>query len=160
MKRALASAVALVAALAGMTAPAFAGASPINLTSKVFVEREIVDSSGRRSVVLEQPSKVVPGDRLVFVVNYHNASQQPASRFMVTNPMPSAVAFERTQDGSEEVSIDGGRNWGRLADLRIPMIDGGVRAATPEDVTHIRWFVPQTLGAGSGGKLSFRGTVK
>jgi hypothetical protein len=30
----------------------------------------------------------------------------------------------------------------------------------PADVTHIRWIFAQPIAAGSGGQLSFRGTVK
>jgi hypothetical protein len=50
--------------------------------------------------------------------------------------MPRTLQFQGSADGSEEVSVDGGRHWGRLGDLRV-----GSRLATPEDVTHVRWHI-------------------
>jgi hypothetical protein len=35
-----------------------------------------------------------------------------------------------------------------------------MRAATPDDVTHIRWSFAQPIAAGRAGQLSFRGVVK
>ena len=135
-------------------------AEKMELSSSVFVEKISLDTNGRQSVILEEPSRVVPGDRLIFVLKYRNAGDRAATDFVVTNPMPRAVAFQETLDGTEQVSIDGGAKWGRLRDLRVNMPDGGMRAAVPEDVTHIRWNLSKTISAGSQGKLTFRGVVR
>lgn len=135
-------------------------AAPLELASDVFVEREQKRPDGSVATILEEPKLVLPGDQLVFVVRYKNVGAQPASKFTVTNPIPRAVAFSGTADGTEIVSIDGGRNWGFLTQLKVSKADGSVRPALPGDVTHVKWNLNQTLAAGSAGKLVFRGVVR
>ena len=84
----------------------------------------------------------------------------PATDFSVTNPLPKAVAFNGTSDGTEIVSVDGGKSWGPLSDLKFTRENGEVRPALMSDVTHVKWTFNQSLSAGSEGKLVFRGTVR
>ncbi len=150
-----------VAAFIAMALPgAVFAASPIQLSSDIYVEKLQKLAGGKSSVVLEAPKTIVPGDQLVFVVRYKNVGSQVANGFTVTNPIPRAIAFSGTSDGTEIVSIDGGKNWGRLSQLRVAKIDGTSRSALMTDVTHIKWKLNQSLAAGSAGKLIFRGVVK
>jgi uncharacterized repeat protein (TIGR01451 family) len=105
-------------------------------------------------------AKVTPGDRLLFVLSYKNMGAQPASDFVVTNPVPAAVAYTGSEDETPMVSVDGGKTWGALASLSVTQADGTTRAAAPRDVTHVRWALGRAIPAGQGGKLSFRGVVK
>ena len=132
----------------------------VSLSSDVFVERKVAKPDGTMSVVLEQPKTVTPGDNLVFVVKYVNVGRAPALDFSVTNPLPKAVAFNGTSDGTEIVSIDGGKTWGPLSALTYTSANGDVRPALMTDVTHVKWKFNRSLAAGSGGRLMFRGTVK
>jgi hypothetical protein len=149
---------ALFSAVLSASAPALA--NPVALSNDVFVERVSMDADGRKKVTLEAPKTVVPGDRLLFVLNYRNASGKPAEKFVVTNPMPTAVQLAEQADDQSQVSVDGGRNWGALAALRIAEANGQDRPARAEDVTHIRWAFSQPIPAGASGKLIFRGVVK
>jgi hypothetical protein len=135
-------------------------AAPLELASDVFVERTQKRADGSVTTILEEPKLVIPGDQLVFVVHYKNGGAQPASKFTVTNRIPPAVAFSGTADGTETVSVDGGKSWGFLSQLKVAKADGTLRAALPSDVTHIKWNLNQTLAAGSAGKLVFRGVVR
>jgi uncharacterized repeat protein (TIGR01451 family) len=135
-------------------------ATPLQLVSDVFVERQVVKADGSKTVILEKPNLVTPGDNLVFVVRYKNIGAATASNFVVTNPLPAAVAFDGTSDGLEIVSIDGGKSWGFLSALRVKKADGTVRPALRSDVTHIKWNLNQPLTAGAEGKLIFRGVVR
>ncbi len=135
-------------------------ATPLKLSSDVFVERYIKQADGTKATVLEKPSLVTPGDTLVFVVKYKNIGDKPATNVSVTNPMPAAVAFDGTSDGLEIVSVDGGKNWGFLRTLRVLDPAGKPRAARMSDVTHVKWNINQPLSVGSEGKLIFRGVVK
>lgn len=144
-----------------IASPALAqNANAVSLDSDVMVERTSTDANGRTQVTLEEPNVVVPGDRLVFVLRYRNNGAQPASDFTVTNPLPSAVAFQGSVDASASVSVDGGRHWGALGDLSVTNADGTSRAARAEDVTHIRWAFAQPIPAGQAGRLMFRGIVR
>lgn len=135
-------------------------ATPLELNSDVFVERQVVRADGSKTVVLEKPNMVTPGDNLVFVVRYKNVGGSTASNFVVTNPLPAAVVFNGTSDGLEVVSVDGGKSWGILGGLRVVTADQTVRPATLTDVTHVKWNLNQPLTAGAEGKLIFRGIVK
>ena len=147
----------LLAAL--MPGPALA-TNQVALDNHVFVERVSTDAEGKQRILLEEPKVVVPGDRLVFVLNYRNAGAQPADKFVITNPMPSAVRFADAGDTQPLVSVDGGKQWGLLADLSVQAADGTRRTAQPADVTHIRWAFQKPIPAGTTGKLMFRGVVK
>lgn len=151
---------AIFTLIIALFATASAMAAPVELDSEVYVERLQKRADGSVATILEAPKLVVPGDQLVFVVRYKNAGKQPASNLSVTNPIPRAVAFSGTADGTEFVSVDGGKSWGTLAKLKIGKPDGTFRPALPSDVTHVKWTLNQTLAAGSVGKLVFRGVVR
>ena len=131
----------------------------VALTSNVFVEKQGMDTAGRNKLVLEEPKLVVPGDKLVFVLQYQNKSGAPANNFVVTNPLPNAVTFQAALNDGAVVSVDGGHSWGMLATLKVK--DGAtLRNANAADVTHIRWTFTKPIPAGSAGKLMFRGIVR
>ncbi len=149
--------LALFALLTPLTAQA---ANEVALTSSVFLEKSTPQADGKTRLVLEEPKVVVPGDRLIFVLNYKNMGGKPATDFVVTNPMPGAVAYQGTPDAGAIVSVDGGKSWGPMASLKVRKADGSVRAAYPEDVTHVRWAMKSPIPVGAAGKLSFRGIVR
>ena len=60
--------------LLAILAPSMAfAANNVTLSSLVFVEKAVPDGAGRKHIVLEEPKSVMPGDRLVFILNYRNA---------------------------------------------------------------------------------------
>ncbi|MEA3062431.1 MAG: hypothetical protein QOJ94_2212 [Sphingomonadales bacterium] len=147
-------------ALFGLVAPAAAlAADNVTLASHAFVERVKPGPNGKPVTVLEEPRLVTPGDKLVFELSYRNQGAQPATGFVITDPIPSAVTFAGSVSPGAVYSVDGGRTWGPLAALRVATADGKGRPATAADVTHVRWNFP-AIPAGAGGKVSFRGIVR
>lgn len=147
--------------LLALTLPGTAMAqSQVALSSNVLVERTTSDANGAARTDLVAPGIVTPGDRLVFVLSYHNNAAAPATDFVVTNPIPDSVSYAGTESAGSVVSIDGGRTWGELAALRVHNADGSSRAATTADVTHVRWRIARPIPAGGEGELRFRGIVK
>ena len=69
--------------------------------------------------------------------------------------MPQSLAYQRSAEGGEEVSVDGGKSWGRLRDLHM-----GSRMATPEDVTHVRWYVSPVQAQSGTGRIAYAGLVR
>lgn len=140
----------LACALA-LSAPVVAtAASPlVALDSAVYVER-VVPQKGR---MLQPASTLRRGDRVVYVVSWYRMGGQGG--FTVTNPLPKKVYYQGSADGREEVSIDGGRSWGRLESMRV-----GNRLATPEDVTHVRWRVPASEAARGSGQITYSAIVR
>lgn len=150
----------LLPILAMLTATAAQAQSPVALTNSVFVERVRVDAQGRRTTSLEPPAVVTPGDHLLFVLSYRNGGTQPATGFVLTNPIPPAVAFERVDEGQAVVSVDRGATWGALASLTVAQADGSRRPAVASDVTHVRWSFSRPIQVGEEGRVSFRGVVR
>lgn len=151
----------IMIAMAALLGPTVAHAADrVTLTSEVFVEREVRDAQGKPRIELDEPKVVTPGDRLLFVLNYKNVGTAPATSFTVTNPIPTAVLYSAAVGAGEQLSVDGGKNWGALPELTVRNADGTSRAARPADVTHVRWTLEQPIPAGGQGKLSFRGAVK
>jgi len=149
--------LALLALLMPVAAQAAAGVSLVN---KVLVERVETTPDGRSTTTRTEPGVVTPGDRLVFLLSYRNDGAEPASAFVLTNPVPDSVTFAGTDDASAVVSVDGGTTWGPLSSLTVVAADGTSRPAQVSDVTHIRWSLAQPVPSGGAGELSFRGVVK
>jgi len=150
-----------VAAAALMPASAMAqatAASPVALTSDVKLDRVVV-TNGVSKHVLTAPTKVVPGDHLIFSTKYRNNGAQSIQHFIVTNPLPSAVTLAGDGSGNFDVSVDGGKGWGKLATLTVSDGKGGQRAAEATDVTHVRWIIP-AIAPGASGSLEYRAIVR
>ncbi len=139
----------------------------VTLTSSAMIERVIADAKGGQKTVLKSPTQsvVVPGDKVMFTLNYANLGSEPAAGFRATNPMPNAVQFSAASEDWAEVSVDGGQAWGKLDTLKVNVAGTATtpattRAATPEDVTHVRWVFAQPIAPGAKGSVSYRGVVK
>lgn len=153
----LRTAIALLA-LSGSAAALASG--DVRTRASIFVERIDPEGSGARRVRLEPARQVSPGERLIYVVEYRNTGKRPVQGFTVTNPLPRTVRLDETMDGSELVSIDGGRSWGLLSAFRVPLGDGSWRPANPDDVTHLRWQVGDRLMQGETRRVTFRAIVR
>lgn len=112
-----------LACLAASTA--FAG-SAVDIERSVYVERA---ADGARAI--EPATTLRKGDKVVLVVEWR--ADSPGRRFTVESAVPRALAFQRAGSDAVEVSIDGGRGWGTLGEIKA-----GPRLASPEDVTHVR----------------------
>lgn len=150
--------LATTAALAPAAAMAQAAASQVTLTSEIKLDKVVV-TNGVSKHVLSTMSKVVPGDHLVFLVKYHNTGVKPAENFVVTNPLNPAVTLASDGYGNFDVSVDGGKSWGKLAALKVSDGKGGQRAAQATDVTQVRWIIP-AIAPGASGSLEYHAIVR
>lgn len=148
---------ALVAAMPTL-AYAQAAPAPVELAGDVKVDRVVVEN-GTKKHVLAEPGVVLPGDTLLFTTTYRNTAKVAIKDFVVTNPLPEAVALAPEGADQLTVSVDGGKTFGKLAALRLTGADGTSRAAQAGDVTHIRWILP-ILAPGASGALSYHATVR
>ena len=139
--------IAVLAALAWSQVAV--GAPAVITDSSVFVERRD-DNATRR---LEMADSFGKGDRVVTVLRWQTAKR--ASSFTITNPLPRTISYQASSHADELVSVDGGRSWGRLGELKI-----GERLASPEDVTHVRWRIPHRIAAKGRGQIAYSGIVR
>ena len=150
-----------LAAAALMPLPALAqqAASPVTLSGDVKAVKILVEPDGSERTELVEPGTIVPGDRLVFGTDYANNGSEAVSNFNVTNPLPAAVRLAPDADPTLSVSVDGGKSWGRLAELQVTAADGTTRAATHEDVTHVRWVLA-SIAPGEKGRLTYPAIIR
>ena len=140
----------LAAALPGLAiAPTASGQPHVATESAVYVERS--ETGNSRS--LEPADRLSRGDRVVTIVTWYRMGGY--GDFTITNPLPRSIAYQGSARDNQEVSVDGGRSWGRLGELLI-----GSRVATPEDVTHMRWRVPASSATRGRGQLVYSGIVR
>lgn len=126
------------------------------LKGDVKLEKTVVEA-GKSRVVLADPKVVVPGDRLLFSTRYANTGGATVQNFVVTNPLPAAVALDA--QAGDQVSVDAGTTWGKLAALTVADGKGGRRPAQAGDVTHVRWTLP-TIAAGASGQVEYHAIVR
>lgn len=158
MYKAVLPAMVVAGATSAALMPATAhAAGNVQFASDVFVERFQPAPGGRTARILERAEQLRPGDRVIFVVNW---SGRKGGGFTVTNPLPRAIAFAGGADGTQEVSVDGGRTWGALEALTVRDAYGRMRQAHPEDVTHLRWRIPTQLALAGTGQMTWRGVVR
>jgi len=136
------------------------------LTAKQSVEKEIVVQmpDGTESITRAPAELVVPGERVVYTLNYTNDDAAPATDLVLTMPVPSEIKYmdgSATIDGAQVVySADNGQTFASRAGVRVVGIDGNSRPASSEDITHIRWTVAGPLPVGETGTLSYKGILK
>lgn len=132
----------------------------VTLKSGAFVVKQVPDAAGKMKNVLQPVTRVLPGDVLVFVLEYRNGGAKPVAKFVIDNPVAANVSFTGTEERWASVSIDGGKSFGPLATLKVARADGTMRPAIPADVSAIRWTLAQPIPAGGVGKVQFYGVVK
>jgi uncharacterized repeat protein (TIGR01451 family) len=123
----------------------------------VDAQGDVKGSDGKFKLVA--PEGVVPGDTLVFITNYQNAGAGAVNNFVIVNPLPKSVKLSADSAAHVEVSVDGGKHWGMLSQLTVADANGTPRAATADDVTHLRWIV-SSLAQGQSGRAVYSATVR
>ena len=148
--------------LAALAAPAslFAQAQSVALTSKAFVVKQVPDGPGKTKNTLVTPERVLPGEALVFMLEYKNTGAKPATAFVINNPIPENVIYTGAEQPWAEVSVDRGKTFGQLAALKVAKADGTMRPALPTDVTAVRWKFAQPIAPAAEGRVTFYGMVK
>lgn len=155
----------LGAALALVVGQALAGiahaqaTSPIQITNTAYQEVEVKADDGSVSKKLVPASRVVPGDDVVYELGYANHGTVAASNVRLDNPVPKELVFLQASMPPAVVSVDGGKHFGALDTLTIPLADGSTRPAEPADITNLRWIVA-TLAPGASGKVVYRARVR
>ena len=151
----------IAAILASTAAVASAAAGPLQVTSSIMVEARSAAPDGTTRVTLVKPSRVTPGDKVIFILAYRNSGAQPLANVVLDNPLPRQIAYRSANPGSPapDVSVDG-KTYGSLATLRVRSPDGSTRAASPNDVTSVRWRLASPLAAGSQGQFAFQAVLK
>ncbi len=150
-----------LSAAAAIGMPAFATGLSASQTVERVVKTEAAD--GTISVKLEPATEVIPGEELVYSINFTNDSKAAADNIVLTMPVPAEVSYienSATNTGaSVAFSVDGGQSFAPRGDLKVS-VAGEERDALSEDITHIRWTFTEPVGAGQSGELVYRAVLK
>lgn len=153
----------LVAAV--LTAPARAFAND-RVTTRLSAAKRVVttdDGGGRREALLPF-AKVLPGEEIVYFVEYRNSGDAPASDLAVTLPVPAEMTL--VPDTAERAgvkvayTVDGGHTFAELANLTVTNAAGFSRPARATDINAIRWTLNVDLAPGETGQVSYRAVLK
>ena len=148
---------ALAAALAALASSA---AAQVTAQQTVLAEKTEVGPDGEQVTVMAPADKVIPGDKLAYVLTFENEGDAPAEGLAMVMPVPEGVALIAGSASDEAAySVDGGRTYAALAALRVEE-DGTPRPATPADVTHLRWRLAEALAPGETGEVGYRAVLR
>lgn len=146
--------------IAFLSAPALAD----SLSATQTVERMVTttEDDGTVKVSFVEATTVIPGETLVYWLNYDNEADVAAENVVLTVPVPADVTYVEKSASAAPVaamfSVDGGQTFSSRGELTVSA--GGVeRTALAEEITHIRWSFAEPIPAGESGQLGFQAVL-
>jgi len=141
----------LIGSAAFFAASIAAAQSMVEIDREVFVERSL-ERDGRTQRSLVPADTLESGDTVVLMLAWRTPQDAP---FTISSRVPRTLAFRASGGDTAQVSVDHGRSWGQLAQLRVRG-----RPATSADVTHVRWDVSNPLAARGRGVFTYSAVVR
>jgi hypothetical protein len=158
----LASLAVLSVAGPGLAGQAMAAPDAITAVHKQLLDK-VTTIAGKTTHQIVNPTEthdiVVPGSHIVMVTEYHNNLTQPITNVEYTNPVPAEYLLADDSAAEFDVSVDGGKTFGKLASLVVKDGKGGTRAAQAGDVTTVRRVIAQ-IAPGETAKIEFHAIVR
>lgn len=147
--------------LAGPALAASPAEGPLSLSSHVMAQVRQTAADGTHRITLAPAAHAAPGDAVVVQLAYRNTGPAPLADLVLANPLPAGLRYRGPVAGTPEpeVSADG-RRFAPLAALTVALPAGGSRAATADDVTHVRWRLSRPLAPGASGTLGFNAGIR
>ena len=117
---------------------------------KVEVEHQVKQANGDVTFVTTPTDKVLPGDTIVYTVDFHNDKNEVTENFRIEMGVPAEMIYlEGTALRDDTIvlySVDGGSNYQVREELSVRVAEGGTRPAVAEDITNIRWTLTEKSG--------------
>ncbi|MBF8291775.1 MAG: hypothetical protein HW392_602 [Steroidobacteraceae bacterium] len=137
-------------------------AGGLQLRNEVFQEIEVIGADGKPEHKTVPAATIVPGSEVFYVISYRNMGDKPADSVAITNPVPAELEYVSVlgPGPANQISVDGGKQYGALSSLSVTGADGKSRPAEAADVTHVRWMLNAALAPGDGGSVSFKARLK
>jgi uncharacterized repeat protein (TIGR01451 family) len=151
--------------LALLAAPlAAAPNGTVTLDMESAMEKVETGKDGKQVTRLVPVTKVVPGDEVIYTINYRNDGREVANPVVISNALPKEMSFrDGTAFGAGATitfSVDGGKTFGPAEALRMPLPNGGTRPATGADYTNIRFLINNPVAPGQKGFVRYRAQLK
>lgn len=138
-------------------------ATAMTATQRVETETVVVNADGTETVKRTEAKLVTPGEKVVYTLDFTNTKAEPASNLVLAMPVPGSIKFlEGSADRPGtlvEYSVDGGKTYASRDALEVSDF-GQMRAATADDITHIRWQIAGPVAAGASDSVAFKGRLR
>jgi uncharacterized repeat protein (TIGR01451 family) len=154
----------LLSTLLGATAVWAQEKGIIELEVVASQEKEVINDRGEKEIMRIPVTRVVPGDEVIYTLNYTNIGKEPADSVIITDPVPEHMIYaEESAEGVDTAitfSVDKGTTYDFPAVLTVVGTDGKERPAKGSDYTHIKWTLKRSLAPGETGRVSFRARLE
>ena len=133
---------------------------------KMIAQKEVVveNEKGEKEVKREAATNVIPGDHVIYTVEYKNVGDEDADAVVINNPIPENMHYVSGTAGGANAeilfSIDGGKSYDKPENLKVVNEDGNERTATAKDYTNIRWTLSTSVKPGDVGTVHYRAELQ
>jgi len=145
-------------------APVLADEGAIELKMIAEKEIKIKDENGKTVIKRVAPTRVLPGDEVIYILRYANKGKEEVADVVINNPIQQDLLYTAGsaygQDAEIRFSIDGGKKFDTPENLVVKMPDGTERPATESDYTNIRWLLNNPVAPKGGGQVGYRAKVR
>jgi uncharacterized repeat protein (TIGR01451 family) len=136
----------------------------VELNAVAMTEITTTNQAGQEVTTRVQAGKVVPGDEVIYTINFVNHGTEPAADVVITNPIPEHMVFTQVEDSPRAAAVsmspDGGSLYDSPRNLTVTDAKGQPRPAKAADFTHVRWTFQEPLEPGAEGIVSFRAQLQ
>lgn len=150
--------------LAGISGNAAHAEDAIRLTSTAKQEVVEIDAAGNRQVKRIDAKKVVPGDEVIYLIEFENTGAEAAENIVIRNPVPGHTLYKAGSAAGSDTkisySIDDGKQFDAPENLVITAADGTTRRATAADYTTVRWVYTRAMRPGEKSSVEYRVVIK
>ena len=152
----------LLALLSTYSLQVFAEQGSIRLSNTALKQVITVDEAGETTVDFVEPATVIPGDVILYTIEFENIGDQAASNIVIDDPVPNNSIYRdgsaRGENTRIQYSIDGER-FDSAENLLVEK-DGRKVLASAEDYTAIRWIYTRDLLPGEKKSVSFKTRIR
>ena len=141
--------------------PSLALAAPDVKVAITAEKVAVVEENGKKVEKRVPATDVLPGDVIVYTLQYENKGDEAAQNVVLNDPIPQGTSYvvaSAFNPGAEvSFSLDG-KTFKNPSLLTYMVKKNGKteqRKASPEQYTHIRWLVKK-IPAGKSGVVGFR----
>ena len=124
----------------------------------------IEKEDGSTEMVKSDADSVVPGDEVLYTIEYRNVGTDAAEAVVISNPIPANMTYvDESASGVGtviEFSIDDGATYGDKDTLKVVDSEGNERNAKPTDYTNVRWTVESALAPSATSSVEYRALLK
>jgi len=141
----------------------FAEQGAIRFSNNAYKQVITTAKNGEKKIDYIEPKLALPGDVILYRIEFENISKQSISNIVINSPLPNNSTY---RDGSASgksteiyFSVDGG-NFKRPQALMVKDKTGKSWLAKAEDYKAIRWIYTPALKPGEKGQVSYKTEIR